>query len=76
MNTTGDNLNSGDLVICPSIRQREMAFCEWNAKASREDIVEAKCKVREALDDEEFEHVTIDGQPAFEQCASRGGEDR
>ena len=53
-----------------------MTFCEWNAKACREDIVEAKCKVREALDDEEFEHVTIDGQPAFEQCASRGGEDR
>ena len=32
-----------------------------NAKACREDIVEAKCKVREALDDEEFEHVTTHG---------------
>ena len=53
-----------------------MALLRMNARACREDIVEAKCKVREALDDEEFEHVTIDGQPAFEQCASRGGEDR
>ncbi len=47
-----------------------------NAKACREDIVEAKCKVREALDDEEFEHITIAVEFAGEECASRGDEDR
>ena len=47
-----------------------------NAKASREEIVEAKCNVREALDDEGFEHVTIAVELAGKQCASHGDEDR
>ncbi|MGC1478857.1 MAG: cation diffusion facilitator family transporter, partial [Chthoniobacterales bacterium] len=38
--------------------------------ASREEIVETKNKVREALDEETFEHVTIDVELAGEDCAA------
>lgn len=38
--------------------------------ASRDEILAAKQKVREALDEEEFEHVTIDVELAGEDCAS------
>lgn len=41
-----------------------------NVDAASEEIVEAKCKVREALAGEEFEHVTINVELAGEQCAS------
>lgn len=38
--------------------------------ASREEIVEVKRKIREALDPEKFKHVTVDVELAGEDCAS------
>ena len=43
---------------------------QMTSDASRAEIVEAKNKVREALDEEMFEHVTIDVELAGEDCAA------
>ncbi|NQU74773.1 MAG: cation transporter [Planctomycetes bacterium] len=43
---------------------------QMNSGTSREEIVATKHKVRKALDEEEFEHVTIDVELAGEDCAS------
>ncbi|MGC1480148.1 MAG: cation diffusion facilitator family transporter, partial [Chthoniobacterales bacterium] len=43
---------------------------QMTSDASRAEIVEAKNKVREALDEETFEHVTIDVELASEDCAA------
>ena len=40
---------------------------------TREDLVQAKRRVREMLDEHEFEHVTIDLELEGEDCASEAG---
>ena len=40
------------------------------ATATRQDILAAKERVRELLDPEQFEHVTIDVELEGEECAS------